>query len=134
VGDQALKLGYELFDIRVASEIGHPKFGLLFDLGHASRLRPDVDTSDVLDMMDLSATQIVQFHAHGVGGKDKTDHLPFSQNTYLDYDRIVKHIKGLGLIGPLILEIGIRREDWEQNLEDCLSARNELVRAWQDAQ
>lgn len=130
VGDKDIKLGYELFDIRVAGEIAHPKFGLLFDLGHASCRGPDVDTSDVLEMVDLLAAQIVQFHVHGVGGANKKDHLPFSQNTYLDYDRIAKQIKGLAFSGPLIFEIGIWREDWEQNLKDCLSARNELMRAW----
>ena len=127
-GDTEMAMGYELFDARVAREIGGANFGVLFDLGHASCRGPDVDTDDVLGMMDGLAEQTVQFHVHGVGGADKTDHLPFSQNTHLDYGRVVRHIKGLGFGGPLIFEIGIRDEDWQRNLRDCASAREMLVR------
>ncbi len=122
-------LGYELFDARVAREIGSPNFGVLFDIGHASRRGPEVDTDDVLRMIDELAVQIVQFHVHGVGAPDKTDHLPFSQNTWLDYDRIVRHIEGMGFAGPLILEIGIRRENWSENMKDCVAAREALLQA-----
>jgi hypothetical protein len=71
----------------------------------------------------------VQFHAHGVGEPDKTDHLPFSQNTWLDYDRIVRHINAIRFSGPVIFEIGIRRENWSENLKDCIAAREALLQA-----
>ena len=129
MGDREMKLGYELFDALVAREIGSPNFGMLFDIGHASRRGPEVDTDDVMEMINKLADQIVQFHVHGVGGPDKTDHLPFSENIWLDYGRIIPHIEGIGFSGPLILEIGIRTESWSENLKDCAAARDALVQA-----
>ena len=129
VADPKLVLGFELFDARVAREIGRPNFGVLFDIGHAVRLGPDVETSDVLGMIDALADQIVQYHAHGVGAPGKMDHLPFHQNTWLDYGRIVGKIQASGFSGPLILEIGIRRQAWKENLEDCRAAREALLGA-----
>ena len=129
VAGHKITLGYELFDARVASGIGSPNFGVLFDIGHAMRLGPEVETSDVLRLMDDLRDQIVQYHVHGVGEPEKTDHLPFHHNTWLDYDRIVGPIQASGFSGPLMLEIGIRREAWQENLEDCRSARENLLSA-----
>jgi len=124
-----MKLGYELFDASVAQEIGSPNLGVLFDIGHASRRGLELDTDDVIGMVDELAGQIVQFHVHGVGNPDKTDHLPLSENTWLDYDRLIAHIAQIAFTGPLILEIGIRREQWTRNLRDCVAARHALIQA-----
>jgi len=129
VGSAKMKLGYELFDASIAPKIGSPNFGVLFDIGHASLRGPEVDTDDVIEMVDELAGQIVQFHIHGVGNPGKTDHLPLSENTWLDYDRITGHIGHIGFSGPLILEIGIRTEEWAQNLKDCVAARDVLIQA-----
>ena len=129
VSGHGITLGYELFDARVARGIGSPDFGVLFDLGHAVRRGPELETSDVLGMMDELAEQIVQYHVHGVGEPGKTDHVPFHQNTWLDYRRIMRHIQASGFSGPLMLEIGIRREAWQENLEDCRAAREDLLGA-----
>ena len=125
--ESSVAIGYELFDHGVAEEIGCPNFGVLFDVGHASRRSPDVTTDDVIRMIDDLSDQTVQYHVHGVGDPDKTDHLPFSENTWLDYGRIIAHIESQSFEGPMILEIGIRDEDWERNLQDCVSAREELL-------
>ena len=72
--------------------------------------------------------QTVQYHVHGVGeAEKKVDHLPFASNTWLDYERLVPHILASGFRGPLILEIGIRTENWAANLQDCVVARQDLV-------
>ena len=122
-----LTLGYELFDPRVAKEIGDPSFGVIFDVGHASRLSMETDTDDVINLIDELADQVVQFHIHGMGEENKRDHLPFSENRWLDYGRIMKRIAPLPV--PFILEIGIRSEDGVQNLKDCVAARDEMVAA-----
>lgn len=128
-GDSDLALGFELFDVEVARQVGNDNFGALFDVGHASCRGPTVDTDDVLGMIDEMADQIVQFHVHGVGAPDKTDHLPFVDNTWLDYERIVRRIVEMPFDGPIILEIGIRGTDGELNLRDCALARDALVGA-----
>ncbi len=127
--DSSMKLGYEWFDPALAREVGIPDFGILFDVGHACRLGPKVDTDGVITMIDELADQIVQFHVHGVAGPDKTDHLSFTEDTWLDYGRIAKHIEHLRLSVPLIFEIGIRSENWSGNLKDCADARDTLVQA-----
>ncbi|MDP6777661.1 MAG: TIM barrel protein [Candidatus Latescibacteria bacterium] len=124
-----MKLGYEFFDAEVVGEIGSPDFGLLFDIGHACRLGPKVDTDDVITMIDELASQTVQLHVHGVCGPDKTDHLALSEDTWLDYGRIARHVERLRLRVPMIFEIGIRTEDWRANLKDCADARDTLVQA-----
>ncbi len=125
--DSSVTLGFELFDHGVAEEIGCPNFGVLFDIGHASRRSPYVTTDDVIRMVDDLSDQTVQYHVHGVGDPNKTDHLPFSENTWLDYGRIITHIESLSFKGPVILEIGIRDEDWERNMEDCLAAKQAII-------
>ena len=124
----AMQLGYELFDAQIGSQIGQANFGVLFDIGHASRRAPEVDTTAVLGMIDELRDQTVQYHVHGVGeAEKKVDHLPFARNTWLDYERLVPHILASGFRGPLILEIGIRSEDWAANLQDCVAAHQALV-------
>jgi len=124
-----VRMGYELFDHDVAEEIGCPEFGVLFDIGHASRRGPEVTTDDVIRMIDDLSDQTVQYHVHGVGDPDKTDHLPFAQSKWLDYGRIIPHIEAKGFKGPIILEVGIRDEDWERNIEDCLAAKQGIIDA-----
>jgi sugar phosphate isomerase/epimerase len=126
--ESGLALGFELFDVKVAQAIGSGRFGALFDVGHASRRALEVDTDDVLAMIDEMESQIVQFHLHGVGAPDKMDHLPLAQNTWLDYERIMKRIAEMSFAGPLILEIGIRGNDGVENLKDCVVARDVLLR------
>ena len=127
-GTAAMQLGYELFDARIGRQIGRKNFGVLFDIGHASRRAPAVDTTAVLAMIDELSDQTVQYHVHGVGeAEKKVDHLPFASNTWLDYERLVPHILASGFRGPLILEIGIRTENWAANLQDCVVARQDLV-------
>ncbi len=124
-----MSLGFELFDVKVAQAVGPSDFGALFDIGHASCRGPEIDTDDVIGMVDEMEDQIVQFHVHGVGAPDKTDHLPFAENSWLDYGRIVERIEKMPFDGPLILEIGIRGEDGVRNLEDCATAKEALVAA-----
>ncbi len=124
-----MSLGFELFDVEVARSIGSANFGALFDIGHATCRGLEIDTEDVLGMIDEMADQIVQFHVHGVGAPNKTDHLPFADNTWLDYELIMQHIEGIGLNVPMILEIGIRGTDGHLNLRDCIAAKNALVAA-----
>ena len=124
--DSGVRLGYELFDRRIGEEIG-ADFGVLFDVGHASRRGSEVTTDDVLGMIDELSNQTVQYHVHGVGDPEKTDHLPFSENTWLEYDRIIDRVEAQRYQGPVILEIGIRDQDWQRNLEDCVSAKESLL-------
>ena len=125
--DSGIRLGYELFDHGIAEAIGDPHFGVLFDIGHASCRGPEVSTEDVMQMMDELSDQTVQYHVHGVGEPDKTDHLPFAENAWLDYGPIVRKIEAHDFQGPVILEIGIRDENWQRNLEDCVLAKEALL-------
>ena len=86
-----------------------------------------MSTEDVMRMMDELSDQTVQYHIHGVGEPDKTDHLPFSENTWLDYAPIVRKIEAYDFQGPVILEIGIRDENWQRNLDDCVLAKEALL-------
>ena len=64
--ESPVAIGYELFDHGVAEAVGFPNFGVLFDIGHASRRGPDITTDDVIRMIDDLSDQTVQYHVHGV--------------------------------------------------------------------
>ena len=131
-----IRLGYEVsptfFDLELIESVGSPSFGLLFDIGHAAK-RCDGDlTAGVQDMIDECAERTVQFHLHGVHLTDegeKKDHHPLHLNNGLDFRRILETIEARAPDAPIVLEIvkypGCSAE---ANLQNALSARDELIR------
>jgi sugar phosphate isomerase/epimerase len=134
VGDLHVRLGYEFFDADLAKHIGDPRFGLLFDVGHAAMLFDDEATAGILGLMDNALPVTVEFHLHGVeqsASGDKTDHLPFDRCNAIDYRRILRSIRGSGFDGPLVFEIGIfNLNQAVRNLRDCQEALEECAAIW----
>ncbi len=134
VGDLDVRLGYEFFDADLAKHIGDPRFGLLFDVGHAAMLFDDEATAGILGLMDNALPVTVEFHLHGVeqsASGDKTDHLPFDRCNAIDYRRILRFIRGSGFDGPLVFEIGIFNLNQAiRNLRDCQQALEECAKVW----
>jgi len=133
--DSDILMGYEFFDRDLTKEIGHPRFGILFDIGHAAMQAEENITREILHMLDEMSQFIVQFHVHGVQVSDqgkKKDHQPFHLNNGIDYKKILKTIKRYGFAVPLIFEIGIwNHENMAGNLKDTVSSREEFVAMWE---
>jgi sugar phosphate isomerase/epimerase len=131
VGNEGLQLGYEYFDLDLTREIGHPRFGLLFDVGHAAlRLETDI-TAGILNWMEKLFPHIVQFHVHGVRlleGGLKQDHLPLQANNALGYAEVIREIKRQCFAGPVVLEI--ENSDKHENLRNSILGREALLAMW----
>ncbi len=132
-----LQMGYECFDTELIKDIGEPRFGILFDIGHAIHgLEADV-TPGIVRMIKECFPSIVQFHVHGVQAMAEgvtRDHLPLQLNDVIDYADVIREIGKGGFAGPLVLEIGIRPDgqDAARNLKDAVYARDEFVAVWRD--
>lgn len=133
-----LRLGYEVsptfFDLELIASIGAPAFGLLFDIGHAAKRCEGDLTAGVVGMIEACGERIVEFHLHGVhlteAGETK-DHHPLHLNNGLDFRRILETIKACAPAAPIVLEI-VKYPGCgaEANLENALSAKDELARIW----
>ena len=136
IKDSDLQIGYEYFDGELTTEIGNPKFGILFDVGHAA-LRFEGDPNpNILRSLEELFPHIVQFHIHGVRASpqgEKEDHNSLQVNNGIDYAKVIEAIKRYGFGGPLLFEIGIREEgqNISENLKDAVYAREELVKMWE---
>lgn len=130
-GDEGLQMGYECFDLELTREIGHPRFGLLFDIGHAAlRLETDI-TPGILRWMGQLFPHIIQFHVHGVrlsGGGPKQDHLPLEANNAIDYAQVIQAMKRQCFAGPVVFEI--ENSDNQQNLRNSILGREEFLSIW----
>lgn len=130
-----LLIAYECFDMSLVKKIGDPRFGILFDIGHAAMGSSGDSNETILRLMEQLFPFILQFHVHGVrvsGQGVKKDHQPLQLNNAVDYARIIQAIKGEGCSCPLVFEIGISTEqDVVQNLKDAVYAREELVALWE---
>jgi sugar phosphate isomerase/epimerase len=128
-------MGYEYFDRELTKEIGHSRFGILFDIGHAALQAEGNITMEILHMLNEMLPFIVQFHVHGVQASEqgkKKDHLPFQLNNAIDYTRVLQTIKSYGFTGPLIFEIDTgNHEDMAENLRDSVEALEECVEIWE---
>ena len=127
-GDADLQMGYEYFDLELTREISHPRFGILFDIGHAAlRLETDI-TSGILRWIEELFPYIVQFHVHGVrlleGGR-KQDHLPLQANNAIEYAQVIQAMKRCCFAGPVVLEI--QNSDKYENLKNSILGREELL-------
>ncbi len=133
--DSDILMGYEYFDRDLTKEIGHPRFGILFDIGHAALQAEGNITREILHMLDEMSQFIVQFHVHCVQVSDqgkKKDHQPFHLNNGIDYKKIMQAIKGYCFVGPIIFEIGIwNHENMAENLKDTVNSREECVAMWE---
>ena len=116
-------------------ELVPPRFGILFDIGHAALQAEGNITGEILHMLDEMSQFIVQFHVHGVQVSDqgkKKDHQPFYLNNGIDYKKILQTIKGYGFTGPLIFEIGIwNHENMAESLKYTVNSREEWVAMWE---
>lgn len=133
--DSDIIMGYEYFDRELTKEVGHSRFGLLFDIGHAALQAEGNITGGILHMLDGMLPFIVQFHVHGVQVSEqgqKKDHLPFHLNNAIDYKMVLQKIKNYGFTGPLIFEIGTgNHENMAENLKDSVDALEECVEIWE---
>lgn len=133
-GEEDLRMGYEYFDLELTREIGHPRFGLLFDVGHAAlALERDI-TPGILEWMEELFPHIVQFHVHGVRlleGGDKQDHLPLHANNAIDYAQVIQAMKEQGFAGPVVFEI--ENSDKVENLGNSILGREELLSIWESS-
>jgi len=135
-GDEDLQMGYEYFDLELTREIGHPRFGILFDIGHAAlQLETDI-TSGILVWLEELFPYIVQFHVHGVrlleGGR-KQDHLPLQANnagfrSAIAYAQVIQAMKRQCFAGPVVFEI--ENSDKHENLRNSMLGREELLAMW----
>ena len=130
-----LKMGFEYFDWELAAKIDRPRFGVLFDIGHAAMRSGGDLTAGSLVLMENLAPYVVQYHVHGVSVSEdgqKADHQSFAANNGIDYSRIVGAIGQRDFAGPLILEIEAwRDEDQLRNLRHAAQARDALVAMWE---
>ena len=133
--DGDMQMGFEYFDWELARTIDRPRFGVLFDIGHAAMRSSGDLASGSLALMESLAPYIVQYHVHGVSVSEdgqKADHQSFAANNGIDYSRIVEAIEKCDFAGPLILEIEAwRDEDPLRNLRHAAQARDELVAMWE---
>jgi len=134
-GDSDLQMGYEYFDLELTREIGHPRFGLLFDVGHAALALESDITPGILEWMEKLFPHIVQFHVHGVRlleGGGKQDHLPLQANEAIDYAQVVQAMEAQGFAGPVVFEI--ENADKHENLRNSILGREELLGMWGGAE
>jgi len=127
-----LRMGYECFDLALIREISHPRFGFLFDIGHAALRLETAITLGILRWMEELLPYIVQFHVHGVRLLErgcKEDHLSLHANNAIDYAQIVQAMKSYSFAGPVILEI--ENSDQYENLKNSISGREELLAMWE---
>ncbi len=127
-----LSMGYEFFDGNVVAQIGSPRFGINFDIGHAIREMEGDYTQKVLHLMRQNYDKIVEFHIHGViqgSSQEKADHHSLALDNCLDYGEVVGFLKGKGYKGPLVFEI-LRNGDWRRRLEEVVRAKEKLLQYW----
>jgi sugar phosphate isomerase/epimerase len=128
-----LQMGFEYFDDALVRRIKQARFGVLFDVGHAA-MRAQADlTTGVVDMIEVLAPSVIQYHIHGVhvdedGGR--SDHRSFEHNNGIDYARVVGAIRGHDFSGPLVLEIGAWQPNVARNIAQATAARAVLVDLW----
>ena len=129
-----LRFAYETFDLALIEEIDSPRFGVLFDIGHACEQVAGDLTLGVIELMGKLFAHIFQFHVHGVhvspDGRLRP-HLPLQANNAIEYSRVLRAIRVAGLPGPLIFEIGTKGDqDMAANLKSAEHAREEVLAMW----
>lgn len=131
VRGESIQVGVETFDHDWIRGYGCPQLGTLFDVGHAVKRIEDDLQATLAQWVHEQAYGIKQFHIHGVAWADnaKLDHLPLDEANIVDYEALAAEIRQLRLDVPLILEIGVRDEASERNLDDCRRAAA-ILRRW----
>ncbi len=131
IGTEDIYLGYEFFDVELIHTIGNPRFGLLFDAGHAASLFEGEATAGVLKLLDNALLATIEVHLHGVdfsGSGFKIDHVPFSRSRAIDCGQVFRLLTDTGFAGPLVFEIGIfEKNRASENLKHSIEARNEML-------
>lgn len=124
VRGERVQVGVETFEHQWISEYGCPQLGTLFDVGHAVQRIADSLPATLAEWVGRQAYGIKQLHIHGVARMDgqKVDHLALDEANIVDYEALGAEIRRLRLNAPLILEIGIRDEAPERNLQHCRQA------------
>ena len=137
VEEEELQLGYEFFDIDLVCSIADPRFGLLFDAGHAAALFEGEATEGVLELLDRALPVVVEIHLHGVDfscSGTKIDHLPFSRSKAINQSKIFELLINTQFSGPLVFEIGIFGPDQAgENLKYSVEAREEILASLESA-
>lgn len=129
-------IGFEAFDTRIVDGIDDPRWGSLFDIGHASQngARPPYRevTEQAVDMIRSRLNRILQFHVHGVRrkGDGYVAHQPIDDKNLIDYGEIMRLLTNGGFRGPLIFEI-LRIDDqpmsFDETIAACVAAKSQLL-------
>ncbi len=131
IDDEDILMGYEFFDVELIQTIGDPRFGLLFDVGHAAALFQGEATDGVLRLLDSALMLTVEVHLHGVDfsrSGSKIDHVPFSNSRAINYRRVFELLTDASFSGPLVFEIGIfNKSAAYENLKHSVDARDKVL-------
>ena len=132
-----LGFAYETFDLSLIEKIDDPRFGVLFDIGHATEQVKGDLTNGVIELMGKLFENIFQFHVHGVRVSDdgRTQvHLPMQANNGIDYIKLIRAIKTRRYRGLFVFEIGTKGDqDLSTNLADADYARRDILEIWSNA-
>ncbi len=142
-----LRAGFELatrykffLEEKIIDRIGSRRFGFLFDLGHIALYfpaSPDI-TASVLELVEESLDQILEFHAGGVNltPQGLREHRPLDHHNILDHGKFMDLLKKKKYQGAIIFEIFFQSSGPEQihasfseNLAVCLAAKKQLLKA-----
>jgi len=109
---------------RIIQEIGSPRFGLHFDVGHVWLTR----VKDPLKWLDLLGRKVVSVHVHGTYHRpDRTfeNHQSLELDDCTDWPAVMAALDKVGFDGPMILEL--LAKDIPQYLEMCARSRDILL-------
>ncbi len=123
--------------IRIIEKIDSPRFGLLFDVGHAMLERDEpipARNHRLLTQLNNYAGQTIQYHFHGLYSSHQgyEDHGPLHQSNYINYSHIENLRREIQNHSPVIFEIyhdptTNMRATFKQNLAACLIAKSQLT-------
>ncbi|MFA6715145.1 MAG: sugar phosphate isomerase/epimerase family protein [Victivallaceae bacterium] len=125
-----LMAGYEIVkdfesQKRVIDAIGHPRFGLTLDIGHAvlGKTDPIVWIENFKGRINMTHLNSVTKMWHGY-----TEHEPWERNNVLDYPGIFAKLQEVGYEGPFVFELqGI---SLRQTIEVCRRAKDMFLNTW----
>ncbi len=131
IDSEELQLGYEFFDTDLIDSIGDPRFGLLFDVGHAATLFHGSATRDTLKLLEIALPVTVEIHLHGVdfsGTGSMVDHVPLSRSKAINLNEVFQYLIDTDFEGPLVFEIGIFGNDMgSENIRHSMEAREKII-------
>ena len=129
---------------KIITGIDGENFGILLDVGHvALQIGESSGMSErILRVIDRCIEKVYQFHVSGVHvsrgehgvKKGLKDHRPLNKPNTINYRKIMNLLKRRKYYGPIIFEIYLKndgkRGTFQENLDACTRAKNELKKYW----